>query len=59
MGCQVLCGDCMEILPRITQKINLSFIICPPFNQQKEYAPHDNDMTGERNYKLSLFEAAR
>ncbi len=43
MAYQTLCGDSVELLKQITQKVDFTFLD-PPFNQQKDYALHNDDM---------------
>jgi DNA modification methylase len=39
----ILTGDCLQILPTLTQKVDMTFLD-PPFNQNKAYAHHDDAM---------------
>jgi DNA modification methylase len=41
--CQLLIGDCTEILDRLTQTVDLTFLD-PPFNQGKEYPNHNDHL---------------
>ena len=45
---RVISGDCRQILSSLTTKVDLTFLD-PPFNQQKDYAAHDDDLP-EREY---------
>ncbi len=40
---KVLLGNCLQILPNLTGIVDLTFLD-PPFNQQKEYASHNDDL---------------
>jgi len=51
MNYQLFCGDCIEILSKITKRIDLTFMD-PPFNQQKEYAFHYDDMSKEQYWNM-------
>jgi site-specific DNA-methyltransferase (adenine-specific) len=44
MAYQTLCGDSMQMLKGINEEVDLTFLD-PPFNQQKDYALHDDNMT--------------
>jgi len=48
MNYQLLCGNSVEVLPKVTKKIDLTFMD-PPFNQQKEYSFHNDNMP-EKQY---------
>ena len=41
---QILTADCCSALQTLPQSVDLTFLD-PPFNQQKEYALHDDDMS--------------
>ena len=43
MSYQVLLGDCTELLLRLKQTVDLTFLD-PPFNQGKEYDNHDDNL---------------
>lgn len=43
---QVLTGNCVELLPSFTTEVDLTFLD-PPFNQQKDYALHHDDLPEE------------
>jgi DNA modification methylase len=51
MSYQLLCGDSLEILPEIAEKIDLTFLD-PPFNQQKDYALHNDNMPQEEYWAM-------
>ena len=51
MNYQLFCGNSIEILPQITQKVDLTFMD-PPFNQNKDYALHDDDMPTEQYWDM-------
>lgn len=40
---EVLCGDSIALLKQLAQKVDLTFLDLP-FNQQKDYAMHDDDI---------------
>jgi len=46
MAYQTLCEDSTQVLKQITQKVDFTFLD-PPFNQQKDYALHNDDMPKE------------
>ncbi len=48
MSCQILLGDCTEILKNLSAMVDLTFLD-PPFNQGKEYENH-NDNLPDRIY---------
>jgi DNA modification methylase len=48
---QVFCGDCLDLLGRAMQKVDLTFLD-PPFNQQKDYAFCDDDMPEEKYWAM-------
>jgi site-specific DNA-methyltransferase (adenine-specific) len=39
----ILCGDCTELIPKLEKPIDLTFLD-PPFNQNKDYENHDDQM---------------
>lgn len=43
MSCQVLLGDCTEILKNLEVMVDLTFLD-PPFNQGKEYENHNDNL---------------
>ncbi|MDR3243389.1 MAG: site-specific DNA-methyltransferase [Elusimicrobiota bacterium] len=43
MSHQVFCGNCLNIFKQMTQTVDLTFLD-PPFNQQKDYALHNDNM---------------
>ncbi|GMO40880.1 MAG: hypothetical protein Ta2F_16820 [Termitinemataceae bacterium] len=51
MSYKILCGDCTEKLRQINQQVDLTFLD-PPFNQQKDYAFHDDNMSDEDYWKM-------
>ncbi|GHU25642.1 hypothetical protein FACS1894172_05840 [Spirochaetia bacterium] len=51
MSYQILCGDCTQKLQQIIQKVDLTFLD-PPFNQQKDYALHNDDMPEEQYWTM-------
>jgi DNA modification methylase len=51
MSCQVFCGDSVEIMPKITEKVDLTFLD-PPFNQQKEYTLHNDNMPQKQYWDM-------
>jgi DNA modification methylase len=51
MNYQLFCGNCEEILPRINEKVDLTFMD-PPFNQQKDYTLHDDNMPIEQYWDM-------
>ena len=51
MNYQLLCGNSVEILPKVTKKIDLTFMD-PPFNQQKEYSFHNDNMPEEQYWDM-------
>ncbi len=51
MAYQTLCGDSVELLKQITQKVDFTFLD-PPFNQQKNYALHNDDMPTEQYWAM-------
>ena len=44
-------GDCLEIIPKLDKKIDLTFLD-PPFNQGKEYENHDDSMPDGTYWKM-------
>jgi DNA modification methylase len=51
MAYQILCGNSVELLKQITQKVDFTFLD-PPFNQQKDYALHNDDMPTEQYWAM-------
>jgi DNA modification methylase len=51
MSYNVLCGNCIEILKQIAQRVDMTFLD-PPFNQQKEYSLHDDDMPEDKYWEM-------
>jgi DNA modification methylase len=48
---RVLTGDCAQILSSLEAEIDLTFLD-PPFNQQKDYARHDDDLPAEAYWTM-------
>jgi site-specific DNA-methyltransferase (adenine-specific) len=48
---KILHGNSSELLKNIKQKVDLTFLD-PPFNQQKDYAEHDDDMPEEEYWAM-------
>lgn len=46
-------GNCLDILPMIRDKIDLTFLD-PPFNQNKDYKFHNDNLSDEEYWKLML-----
>jgi DNA modification methylase len=46
-----LCGNSVEIVPKIAEKVDLTFMD-PPFNQQKNYALHNDYMPPEQYWDM-------
>ena len=51
MASKVLCGNCIEVLRQIQQRVDMTFLD-PPFNQQKDYSLHDDDMPEEQYWEM-------
>jgi len=51
MSFKVLCGNCIEVLKHIDKTVDMTFLD-PPFNQQKEYSLHNDDMPEEQYWKM-------
>jgi DNA modification methylase len=51
MSHQLFCGSSVEILPKISEKVDLTFLD-PPFNQQKDYALHNDNMPHEQYWDM-------
>jgi DNA modification methylase len=51
MSYQLFCGSSVDILPDITKKVDLTFLD-PPFNQQKDYALHNDNMPQEQYWDM-------
>jgi len=51
MAYQILCGDSVELLKNIDKKVDFTFLD-PPFNQQKDYAFHNDDMPHEQYWAM-------
>jgi DNA modification methylase len=51
MAYQTLCGDSVELLKNIDKKVDFTFLD-PPFNQQKDYALHNDDMPHEQYWAM-------
>ena len=48
---KVFCGNSIEQLTHITQRVDMTFLD-PPFNQQKYYSLHDDDMPEEQYWEM-------
>jgi len=48
---QVINDNCLSALKNINKKVDLTFLD-PPFNQQKEYAYHDDNMDGKEYWEM-------
>jgi len=46
-------GNCLDILPRIQDKIDLTFLD-PPFNQNKDYKFHNDNLSDEEYWNMML-----
>jgi site-specific DNA-methyltransferase (adenine-specific) len=51
MAYKTLCGNSTLILKQITEKVDFTFLD-PPFNQQKDYALHNDDMPKEEYWAM-------
>jgi DNA modification methylase len=51
MNHKILCGDCNIVLQGINQKVDLTFLD-PPFNQQKDYTLHNDNMPIEEYWNM-------
>jgi site-specific DNA-methyltransferase (adenine-specific) len=51
MAHKTLCGNSTQILKQITEKVDFTFLD-PPFNQQKDYALHNDDMPKEEYWAM-------
>jgi DNA modification methylase len=51
MSYEILCGNCIELLKETNRKIDCTFLD-PPFNQQKDYSLHNDDMPKEEYWKM-------
>jgi DNA modification methylase len=51
MNYQLFCANSKEFLPKITKKVELTFMD-PPFNQQKNYSLHDDNMPKEQYWEM-------
>ncbi len=49
-------GSCLEVLPKIKAKVDLTFLD-PPFNQNKDYKYH-NDNLSDKEYWDMMFEVS-
>jgi len=49
--CELLCGNSVSVIPTISKKVDLTFMD-PPFNQQKDYALHNDNMPQEQYWKM-------
>lgn len=48
---QVINDNCLKVLSKLTDKIDLTFLD-PPFNQQKEYASHNDDLPENEYWEM-------
>jgi DNA modification methylase len=48
---KIICGNSVSVLSLISQKVDLTFMD-PPFNQQKDYALHDDDLPQEQYWEM-------
>jgi site-specific DNA-methyltransferase (adenine-specific) len=48
---QVINADCLKVLPKLANKIDLTFLD-PPFNQQKNYALHNDNLPENEYWKM-------
>jgi site-specific DNA-methyltransferase (adenine-specific) len=48
---EIINGDCRKILREIKTEIDLTFLD-PPFNQQKDYAAHDDDLPENEYWEM-------
>ena len=48
---QVINDNCLKILPKLANKIDLAFLD-PPFNQQKNYASHNDDLPENEYWEM-------
>jgi site-specific DNA-methyltransferase (adenine-specific) len=51
MGHEILKGNSSQLLKNIKERVDLTFLD-PPFNQQKDYAEHDDDMPEEAYWAM-------
>ena len=49
--CELLCGNSVSVIPTISKKVDLTFMD-PPFNQQKDYAFHNDNMPQEQYWEM-------
>ncbi len=48
---KVLLGNCLQILPNLTDNAAVTFLD-PPFNQQKDYASHNDDLPENEYWEM-------
>ncbi|MDR1924106.1 MAG: hypothetical protein LBQ66_07000 [Planctomycetaceae bacterium] len=51
MSYEILCGSSIDLLKKISCAVDMTFLD-PPFNQQKDYALHDDDMPEEKYWEM-------
>jgi DNA modification methylase len=51
MAHKILCGNGTILLKQLTQNVDLTFLD-PPFNQQKDYVLHDDDMPPDQYWMM-------
>ncbi|MDR2757162.1 MAG: site-specific DNA-methyltransferase, partial [Planctomycetaceae bacterium] len=51
MHCEILQGNSIDLLKKIDRKIDFTFLD-PPFNQQKDYALHDDNMPEQEYWNM-------
>ncbi|MDR1924111.1 MAG: site-specific DNA-methyltransferase [Planctomycetaceae bacterium] len=51
MSYEILCGNSVDLLKKISCAVDMTFLD-PPFNQQKDYALHDDDMPEEKYWEM-------
>ncbi len=48
---KVLLGNCLQILPNLADRFDVTFLD-PPFNQQKDYASHNDDLPENEYWEM-------
>ena len=48
---KIICGKCLDELKKITEKVDMTFLD-PPFNQQKDYSLHNDNMPEEQYWEM-------
>jgi DNA modification methylase len=51
MNYEIICGNSLEILKNFNTKVDFTFLD-PPFNQQKEYSFHNDNMPAEEYWSM-------